>query len=76
MQKKQGVIISTKMDKTVVVEIDDYKMDSIYKKKYKDTKKFKAHVEDTSKFKEWQKVAIVECRPYSKTKTWKVIENA
>ena len=72
MQKKQGIIVSTKMDKTIVVEINDYKMDPIYKKKYKDTKRFKAHVEDTSKYDEWQKVTIVECRPYSKTKTWKV----
>ena len=52
MQKKQGIIVSTKMDKTIVVEINDYKMDPIYKKKYKDTKRFNAHVEDTSKYDE------------------------
>jgi small subunit ribosomal protein S17 len=72
MQKKIGYIVSKKMDKTVVVRVDTYKNHPKYDKRYLSSKKFLAHLEDLSKVNEGDKVEIVETRPYSKNKTWKV----
>ena len=66
---KVGVVVSDKMDKTVVVKIDRLKMHSKYKKKYKVSKKYKAHDEE-NKFKVGDKVMIMETKPISKDKKW------
>ena len=66
---KFGVVVSDKMDKTVVVRIDRLKMHSKYKKKYKISKKYKAH-DAENKFKIGDKVEIIETRPISKDKKW------
>ncbi len=73
MPKRQltGTIISNKMTKTVVVRVEKLKEHPKYKKRYKVSKKYKAHTD-----KEYQigdKVIIEECRPISKQKKWKVI---
>lgn len=70
---KIGVVVSDKMDKTVVVKIDRLKMHSKYKKKYKVSKKYKAHDEE-NKFKIGDKVMIMETKPISKDKKWTVKE--
>lgn len=67
--RKIGTVVSDKMDKTVVVEIVTLKTHPIYKKKYKSSKRYKAH-DEKNEFKIGDKVAIVECRPYSKDKRW------
>ena len=66
---KVGVVVSDKMDKTVVVKIDRLKMHSKYKKKYKVSKKYKVHDEE-NEFKIGDKVMIMESKPISKDKKW------
>jgi small subunit ribosomal protein S17 len=66
---KVGVVVSDKMDKTVVVRIDRLKMHPKYKKKYKVSKKYKAH-DAENKFKIGDKVMIMESKPISKDKKW------
>jgi len=74
MAKKQlkGTIISNKMQKTVVVEVENRKEHPKYKRIYKVHKTYKAHDEE-GKFKIGDKVIIEECRPLSKDKKWRVI---
>jgi len=66
---KVGVVVSDKMDKTVVVKIDRLKVHSKYKKKYRVSKKYKAH-DAENEFKIGDKVEIVEVKPMSKEKKW------
>ena len=70
---KTGIIVSDKMDKTVVVKIDRLKMHPIYRKKYKVSKRYKAHDEE-NRFKIGDKVMIIEAKQTSKEKKWIVIE--
>ena len=75
MPKKQlkGKVISDKMQKTVVVEVERIKESSKYKKRYKMHKKYKAH-DDKEEYKVGDRVLIEECRPLSKDKKWTVIK--
>jgi small subunit ribosomal protein S17 len=68
----QGVVVSDKMDKTVVVSVERRVMHPIYKKFIRRSKKYHAHDENNT-FKIGDTVRICECRPISKTKTWEVI---
>lgn len=68
----RGVIVSDKMDKTVVVEVQRFVKHPRYKKYIKINKKYKAHDEE-NKHKEGEKVEIEETRPLSKGKHFKVI---
>ena len=70
--KKKGTVVSEKMSKTIVVAVDIFKTHPKYKKKYKSTKKYKAHDEE-NKYKTGDVVEIIPCRPYSKTKRYKVL---
>lgn len=70
--KKKGVVVSDKMSKTVVVAVDSLKTHAKYQKKYKSTKKYKAHDEE-GKYKMGDVVEIVPCRPISKDKRYKVV---
>lgn len=70
--KKKGVVVSDKMAKTVVVAVDSLKTHSKYQKKYKSTKRYKAHDEE-GKYKLGDVVEIVPCRPISKDKRYKVV---
>ncbi|MEX0932022.1 MAG: 30S ribosomal protein S17 [Candidatus Saccharimonadales bacterium] len=70
-RKLVGTVLSDKMDKTVVVGIDRLREHSLYRKKYKVTKKIKAHNEE-NKAKTGDTVQIVETAPISKDKRWKV----
>ena len=74
MPKRQlkGKIISDKMVKTVVVEVERIKMHPKYKKRFKSHKKYKAHVEGGD-YKVNDFVIIEECNPISKDKKWRVI---
>lgn len=68
----QGMIVSDKMDKTVVVEILRLKKHAKYKKYFKVTKKFKAHNPE-NQYHTGDKVVIGETKPMSKEKRWVVI---
>ena len=71
----QGVIVSDKMNKTVVVEILRLKKHPKYKKYYKVTKRFKAHNPE-DQYHTGDKVIIGETKPMSKEKRWIVISKA
>lgn len=77
MEKKakrlKGVVVSDKMDKTVVVKIDRYVEHPKYEKRFTISKKIKAH-DEKEEYGEGDVVIIEECRPLSKDKTFKVIE--
>ncbi|MCD4705640.1 30S ribosomal protein S17 [bacterium] len=67
-----GVVMSDKMEKTIVVKVDRTKVHPKYKKRYIISKRYKVH-DEKNKFKIGDKVAFIECRPLSKDKRWKVI---
>lgn len=62
-----GTVVSNKMDKTIVVEVQSFVTHPIYKKKIKRTNRFKAH-DELQECAIGDKVAIMETRPLSKTK--------
>lgn len=68
-KKLLGYVVSDKMDKTVVVEIVTLKTHPIYRKKYKSSKRYKAH-DEKNEFKTGDRVMIVESKPYSRDKRW------
>jgi len=70
--KKKGIVVSDKMAKTVVVAVDSFKTHPKYMKKYKSTKKYKAHDEE-GKYKVGDTIEIVPCKPMSKDKRYKVV---
>ena len=70
----QGVVVSDKNDKTVVVEVERRYMHPLLKKTVRRTKKYHAHDEANS-FKVGDVVRIEEGRPISKNKCWHVIAN-
>ncbi|MFA4833909.1 MAG: 30S ribosomal protein S17 [Patescibacteria group bacterium] len=71
-RKFSGVVVSDKMDKTIVVRIDRSKKNQKYGKRYIASKKYKVH-DEKNQYKEGDKVVFVECRPISKDKRWRVI---
>ena len=72
-QQLTGMVVSDKMDKTVVVKVDMRKRHPKYKKSYTVSKRFKAH-DDTNQYKVGDKVVIESVRPMSKDKRFKVIQ--
>ena len=68
-----GVIVSNKMDKTVVVKITTKKLHPLYKKYITSSVRYKAHDENNDA-NIGDKVSIVECRPISKDKCWSLKE--
>jgi len=67
-----GIVVSDKMDKTVVVAIEDFVRHSLYGKAVKRTKKFKAH-DENNECNIGDKVRIMETRPLSKDKRWRLV---
>ena len=68
-----GKVVSDKMDKSIVVSITTKKMDRLYKKYVTRTKKYMAHDEKNDAH-IGDTVRIVECRPLSKNKCWRLAE--
>ena len=68
-----GIVVSTKMDKTVVVSVERIMQHPLYKKTIKRNKKYKAHV-DGIDLSEGDRVVIQETRPMSRDKRFVVIE--
>jgi small subunit ribosomal protein S17 len=70
--RKKGVVVSDKMNKTVVVAVASFRTHPKYKKKYKVTERYKVHDEE-NKYKIGDAVEIMPCRPISKGKNYKVV---
>lgn len=70
----EGVVVSNKMDKTVVVNVVRYVQHPLYRKFIKRSKKYMAH-DETNAIQEGDTVKIIEIRPMSKNKTWQVVTN-
>ena len=68
-----GVVVSDKADKTIIVKVETYKKDAIYKKRIKYSKKYAAHDENNTA-KVGDKVRLVATRPLSKTKRYDLVE--
>lgn len=71
-KKVSGIVVSDKMDKTVVVNVSRYVAHKKYGKYYKIDKRYKAH-DENNEYKVGDKVIIEETRPISKDKTFKVL---
>jgi small subunit ribosomal protein S17 len=72
-KQKTGVVVSTKMDKTIAVQVERRLMHPIYGKFVKRSKKFFAHDEENT-CKPGDLVRIMETRPLSKMKRWRLVE--
>jgi len=68
-----GNVVSDKMDKTVVVSVETLVRHPVYGRTVKETKKFKAH-DEHNQCRIGDKVKIMETRPLSKDKRWRVVE--
>jgi small subunit ribosomal protein S17 len=72
-RRLSGVVVSDKMDKTIVVSVSRFVKHPLYGKYYQVTKKYKAH-DENNKYKTGDKVEIVETKPISKDKKFKVAQ--
>lgn len=72
-RKLEGVVVSNKMKKTVVVEVKRVVRDTLFHKYHTDRKKYKAHDED-NRCQVGDKVVIKQSKPISKEKRWVVVE--
>lgn len=72
-KERIGVVVSDKMDKTVVVEIKDKVKHPLYKKTINKTKKLKAH-DENNECGIGDTVKVEETRPLSKDKRWRLVE--
>lgn len=70
---REGLVVSDKMDKTVVVSVEDRVKHPLYGKVIRRTKKYKAHDEQNS-CGVGDRVLLMETRPMSATKRWRVVE--
>ncbi|MGH2676083.1 MAG: 30S ribosomal protein S17 [Actinomycetota bacterium] len=70
---RTGVVVSTAMEKTVVVQVERRKRHSLYGKSMRRTSKLHAH-DEASEAKVGDVVRLMETRPLSKTKRWRVVE--
>lgn len=70
---REGLVVSDKMDKTIVVELEDRKKHPLYGKVMRTTKKVKAHDEQNTAG-VGDRVLLMETRPLSATKRWRVVE--
>ena len=70
---RTGKVVSNKMDKTIVVAVEDHVKHPLYNKIVKVTKKFKAH-DENNECNMGDTVKIAETRPLSKDKRWRLVE--
>jgi len=70
---REGIVVSDKMDKTVVVEIKDKAKHPLYKKTINKTKRIKAH-DELNECGVGDRVEIAETRPLSKDKCWRLVK--
>ena len=72
-KERVGVVVSDKMDKTIVVAIKDKAKHPLYKKTINKTKKLKAH-DENNECSIGDRVRVMETRPLSKEKRWRLVE--
>jgi len=72
---KEGIVVSTKMDKTIVVQVDTLKKHQKYQKIIVTSKKYHVH-DENNECNEKDRVVIMETRPLSKTKKWRLVKIA
>lgn len=72
-KQRRGYVVSDKMDKTVVVEVEDRVKHALYGKVMRKTEKVKAHDEENAAG-VGDQVLIMETRPLSATKRWRIVE--
>jgi small subunit ribosomal protein S17 len=70
---REGIVVSDKMQKTVVVAVESLVTHPLYGRRLRRTKRYKAHDED-NQCRVGDRVRIVETRPLSKEKRWRVVE--
>jgi small subunit ribosomal protein S17 len=70
---REGIVLSDKMDKTVVVRVDRLTKHKLYGRVIRRSVKFKVH-DEKNQAKTGNKVRIMECRPFSKEKRWRLVE--
>ena len=70
---REGLVVSDKMDKTVVVAVEDRVQHALYKKTMRRTHKLKAHDESNS-CGVGDRVLLMETRPLSASKRWRIVE--
>ena len=68
-----GIVKSDKMEKSIVVYINTLTLHPLYKKYVKRSKKVKAH-DEKNEAKTGDRVRVIECKPISKEKCWKLVE--
>jgi small subunit ribosomal protein S17 len=73
LKTKTGQVVSDKMDKTIVVAVENLVEHPLYKKRVRRTKKFQAH-DESNEARIGDIVRIGECRPISKNKTYRLLE--
>ncbi|MEA3449874.1 MAG: 30S ribosomal protein S17 [Patescibacteria group bacterium] len=71
-KKFTGLVVSDKMNKTIVAQVDRVKQHSKYMKRYTVSKRYKVH-DEKEQYKEGEQVNFIECRPMSKDKKWRVM---
>jgi small subunit ribosomal protein S17 len=72
-KKRSGVVVSNKMEKTLVVRVERNYRHPLYGKVMKEAKKYYAHDENAAETNIGDAVTIEECRPMSKLKRWRVV---
>lgn len=70
---REGLVVSDKMDKTVVVAVERLKRHPLYGRVQRVTKRFKAH-DENNECKVGDRVRIMETRPISKDKNWRILD--
>jgi len=70
---REGLVISDKMDKSIVVKVQDLVQHPLYRRVIKRTSKFMAH-DEANACGIGDRVRIMECRPLSKNKCWRLVE--
>ncbi len=68
-----GTVVSSTNDKTITVKVDTYRAHKLYGKRVKYSKKFAAH-DEKNEAKVGDQVLIMSTKPYSKTKTFRLVE--
>ncbi len=70
---RTGVVVSDRMDKTVVIQVEGRKQHRLYRKSMRRTAKLAAH-DESNEARVGDRVRVMETRPLSKTKRWRVVE--
>lgn len=74
-RRKEGIIVTKKTDKTVIVLVETLKKHDLYKKQYKTSRRYKVH-DGKNEYKVGDKLIIEETRPLSKDKRWRALKKS